>query len=144
MESEGRDEGTTETMLVGRGKMPERGLRDLVPGGREVGRVELASKPELRASLVVEGVGLDVTAGRSEGRGASVVCTTPWTTTRVPGGGKGRGLAFVGWLDDCDMGRSVGADGGESRGRSKSRTTGEGGGLKGGSVGEMMAWSSSI
>ena len=81
MDSDGREEGTVGIVLVGRGKMPESGLRDLVRGGREEGRVELVSKLvlmfELRASLVVGGVGLDVATGRSEERGTSVVCTTP-------------------------------------------------------------------
>lgn len=81
MDSDGREEGTVGIVLVGRGKMPESGLRDLVRGGREEGRVELVSKLvlmfELRVSLVVGGVGLDVATGRSEERGTSVVCTTP-------------------------------------------------------------------
>lgn len=80
-DSDGGEEGTEGTMLVGRGKMPERGLRDLVLGGREEGRAELVSKLvlmfELRASLVVGRVGLDVATGCSEERGTSVVCTTP-------------------------------------------------------------------
>lgn len=74
-------EGAAGAMLVGRGKMPERGLRDLVLGGTEEGRVELVSKLvlvfEFEASLVVGGVGLDAATGRSEERGTSVVCTTP-------------------------------------------------------------------
>lgn len=81
VDSGGGEEGTAGTMLVGRGKMPDRGLRDLGSGGTEEGRVELGSKLvvvfEFEVSLVVGGVGLDVATGRSEERGTSVVCTTP-------------------------------------------------------------------
>lgn len=75
------EEGTAGAMLIGRGKIPERGLRDLLPGGTEEGRVELVSELvlvfEFEASLVDGGVGLDVATCRSDERGTSVVCTTP-------------------------------------------------------------------
>ena len=76
MGSEG--EGTAGTMLEGRGKMPERGLRSLDSGGTEEGRVE-RWKPvlELECKASVGVIELDVAAGRSEERGTSVVCTTP-------------------------------------------------------------------
>lgn len=77
MGSERGEEGTAGSMLEGRGKIPERGLRDLVPGGREEGRVELVLGFKFRAPLVVGGIGLDVATGWSEERGTSVVCTTP-------------------------------------------------------------------
>ena len=70
-------EGTAGAVLEGRGKIPERGLRGLVPGGKEEGRVELVLRFEFRASLVVGGVGLDAAWGWSDARGTSVVCTTP-------------------------------------------------------------------
>ena len=81
MDSGGGEEGTLGTMLVGRGKMPESGLREVVTGGTEEGRIELVSKLvlvfEFEVSFIVGGVKLDVGAGRSEERGTSVVCTTP-------------------------------------------------------------------
>lgn len=46
-ESNGGEDGTVEIKLVGRGKMPERGLRNPVPGGSDEFRVGLVSKLEL-------------------------------------------------------------------------------------------------
>lgn len=72
----GGGEGMDGTMPEGRGKIAERGLRDLVSGGAEEGRIELGSElvVKFRAPLVVGAIGL---SGRSEERGTSVVCTTP-------------------------------------------------------------------
>lgn len=77
--SEGAEEGTAGAILEGRGKIPERGLRGLEPGGKEEGRVELVSTLvsvcECKTSLIVGRGGL--ATGTSEERGTSVVCTTP-------------------------------------------------------------------
>jgi hypothetical protein len=61
--SEEGEEGNAGSMLEGRGKIPERGLCGLVPGGREEGRVELGLGCKFGAPLVVWGVGLGEATG---------------------------------------------------------------------------------
>jgi hypothetical protein len=75
-------------MLAGRGINDDKRFRPLEPdgvGGRTIEEVWRAGDDE---TLGVAGRVRD-SGGCVDGVRTSVVCTTPWTTTRVPGGGKG-------------------------------------------------------